>query len=130
MLLNESKTSIKGDIMTKENPTEDENIVPKTEQKESKVKTKFAKVKSWCKEHKGEIIKDALLIGAGAAAVVIAKIATDDGSDNEYLAVIPDDSVEISEIMTDENGQAYYTVTAKSSDDNDSEESEADSTEE
>lgn len=123
------KTSIKGDIMTKENPTEDENIVPKTEQKESKVKAKFAKVKSWCKEHKGAIIKDALLIGTGAAAVVIAKIATDDSSDNEWLPYVADDSVEISE-KTDEDGDAYYSITAKSSDDDDSEESEADSTEE
>lgn len=115
--------------MTKENPTEDETIVQKTEPKESKVKAKFAKVKSWCKEHKGEIIKDALLIGAGAAAVVIAKIATDDSSDHEWLPIVADDSVEISE-KTDEDGDAYYSVTAKSSDDDDSEESEADSTEE
>ncbi len=116
--------------MTKENTPENENIVPNTEPKESKVKAKFAKVKSWCKEHKGEIIKDALLIGAGAAAYAITKIVTVAASDNEDLLVIPDDSVEISEVMTDENGQAYYTVTAKSSDDDDSEESEADSTEE
>lgn len=115
--------------MTKENTPENEIAVQNTEQKESKVKAKFAKVKSWCKEHKGEIIKDALLIGAGAAAVVIAKIATDDSSDHEWLPIVADDSVEISE-KTDEDGDAYYSVTAKSSDDDDSEESEADSTEE
>lgn len=115
--------------MTKENTPENEIAVQNTEQKESKVKAKFAKVKSWCKEHKGEIIKDALLIGAGAAAVVIAKIATDDSSDNEWLPFVADDSVEISE-KTDDNGVAYYSITTKSSDDDDSEESEADSTEE
>ena len=115
--------------MTKENPTEDENIVPKTEPNESKVKSKFAKVKSWCKEHKGEIIKDALLIGAGAAAVVIAKVATG-SSDDELYPIAIDDSLEVSDLQTDENGQKYYAITPKSSDDDDSEESEADSTEE
>lgn len=116
--------------MTKENTPENETAVQNTEQKESKVKAKFAKVKSWCKEHKGEIIKDALLMGAGAAAVVIAKIATNDSSDNEWLPFVADDSVEISEIRLNEDGDAYYSITAKSSDDDDSEESEADSTEE
>lgn len=109
--------------MTDENITIDEIAVDPKDQKPSKVKEKFQKVKSWCKEHKGEIIKDALFIGAGAAAVVIAKIATNNSSEDEYLPVFVDDSIEVSEIKTDENGNAYYTATAKSSDDDDSEES-------
>lgn len=107
--------------MTNENITEDEIIVDQKDQKPSKVKEKFQKVKSWCKEHKGEIIKDALFIGAGAAAVVIAKIATNNSSEDEYMTYAYDDSVEISD-KTDENGNPYCLISAKSSDD-DSEES-------
>lgn len=108
--------------MTNENTTEDEIIVDQKDQKPSKVKEKFQKVKSWCKEHKGEIIKDALFVGAGAAAVVIAKIATG-SSDDELYPITIDDSLEVSDLQTDENGQKYYAITPKSSDDDDSEES-------
>lgn len=107
--------------MTNENITEDEIIVDQKDQKPSKIKEKFQKVKSWCKEHKGEIIKDALFIGAGAAAVVIAKIATNN-SEDEYMTYAYDDSVEISD-KTDEEGNPYCLISAKSSDDDDSEES-------
>lgn len=108
--------------MTNKNITEDEIIVDQKDQKPSKVKEKFQKVKSWCKEHKGEIIKDALFIGAGAAAVVIAKIATNNNSEDEYMTYAYDDSVEISD-KTDEEGNPYHLISAKSSDDDDSEES-------
>lgn len=108
--------------MTDENITVDEITVDPKDQKPSKVKEKFQKVKSWCKEHKGEIIKDALFIGAGAAAVVIAKIATNNSSEDEYMTIAYDDSVEISD-KTDEEGNPYCLISAKSSDDDDSEES-------
>ena len=105
--------------MTNENTPE---VTVNKEQKTSKVKEKFEKVKSWCKEHKGELIKDALFIGAGAAAVVIAKVATS-SSDDEMYPVEIDDSLYISDLKTDENGQQYYAITPKSVDDNDSSES-------
>lgn len=108
--------------MTNENTPEVEVTVTPKEQKTSKVKEKFEKVKSWCKEHKGEIIKDALFIGAGAAAVVIAKVATG-SSDDEIYPIEIDDSLEVSDLQTDENGQKYYAITPKSSDDDNSEES-------